>query len=251
MGGDGSPARLAVGVPMLLPFPGPLLLATFLRRRQRFLADVRLADGRETTAHCANTGSMRGLLAAGAAALLWDSGDPARKLPLSLKALQADGVWVGVDTQLPNRLVAAAIAAGEVPPLAGYPEQRPEAPCGPGTRLDLLLTGRADAPPCWVEVKNVTLVEAGVALFPDAVTTRGRKHLGVLADRVRAGERAAMVYLVQRGDGRGFAPAAAIDPAYAEALRQAAAHGVEVYALGATGTPAGVATTGLVPVRLG
>ena len=234
---------------VFIPFPEPLLPATFLGRRQRFLADMEFPDGSRTVAHCPNTGSMQGCLFPGHQALLWDSENPKRKLRYTWKSIQGDdGVWIGIDTGVPNQLAAEAVRAGVVPALAGYPEVLREKKMGEHSRVDLLL--RDGDRICFVEVKNVTLVEAGTARFPDAVTTRGLKHLEELSAQVAAGHRAAMLYVVQRGDGTRFEPAADIDPAYAEGLRRAVSAGVAAYALGCEVTPEGVATKGLLPVSL-
>jgi len=235
---------LSAGV--FLPFPEPLRTATFLGRRQRFLADMLLEDGRTTVAHCPNTGSMRGCLYPGHRAVLWDSRNPARKLQYTWKAIEGPTAWIGIDTGVPNRLVEAAIRGGIIPPLSGFPQILREKPMGERSRVDLLLEG---AGRCYVEVKNVTLVEDGAARFPDAVTARGLKHLEELAAQVRAGHRAAMVFVVQRGDGRWFEPAEDIDPAYAAGLREALTCGVEAYAVGASVSAQGVAATGLLPLR--
>ncbi len=234
---------------VFLPFQEPRLFATFLGRRQRFLADMELPDGTRVVAHCPNTGSMRGCLFPGHRAVLWDSRNPRRKLLYTWKAIEADGVWVGVDTGVPNRLVETAVEAGAIPALAGFPRVRRERRMGARSRVDLLLEGPRGS--CFVEVKNVTLVEAGAARFPDAVTARGLRHLEELAARVAEGHRAAMVYVVQRADGRWFEPADDIDPAYGQGLRRAMERGVEVYALGTRVTPEGVGVTGLLPVRVG
>lgn len=232
-----------------VPFPEPLTTATFLGRRKRFLADMEFPDGSRTVAHCPNTGSMQGCLFPGHRALLWDSGNPKRKLRYTWKAIEADGgVWVGIDTGVPNQLAAAAVAAGAVPGLAGFPEVLREKKMGERSRVDLLLRDRGRV--CFVEVKNVTLVADGTARFPDAVTARGLKHLKELAAQVAIGHRAAMLYVVQRADGTRFEPAADIDPAYAEGLRRAVAAGVEAYALGCEVTTAGVTATGLLPMEI-
>ncbi len=233
-----------------VPFEEPILDATFLGRRRRFLADMRLPDGTEVVAHCANTGSLETCLVPGAPALLWDSRNPKRKLQLSWKAIRVGGVWVGVDTGIPNRLVEKALAAGLVPELAGAERILRERPMGKGTRVDLVLEGIPGSPTVFVEVKNVTMVEDGVAMFPDAVTSRGLKHLRELTRQVEQGSRAAMVYLVQREDGRVFRPAGHIDPAYAEGLRDAVAAGVEAYAILARVSRRGVEAVGLLPVEL-
>jgi sugar fermentation stimulation protein A len=206
-----------------------------------------LPDGTETVAHCPNTGSMKGCLFPGHRAVLWDSQNPKRKLRYTWKAVEGDGgVWVGIDTGVPNQLAAEAVRAGVVPALAGYPEVLREKKMGDRSRVDLLL--RDGDRRCFVEVKNVTLVEGGAARFPDAVTARGLKHLEELSAQVALGHRAAMLYVVQRADGTRFEPAADIDPAYAEGLNRAVDAGVEVYALGCEVTPEGVGTTGLLPI---
>jgi sugar fermentation stimulation protein A len=233
----------------LIPFDGPLLAATFNRRRKRFFADMTLADGQEITAHCPNTGTMRSCLEEGAPALVWDSQNPARKLRYSFKAILIGGIWIGIDTQLPNRLAAAAIAAGEIPPLRGYTHIQPEFKMGENSRVDLLLTSPRRS--CYVEVKNVTLVENGVARFPDAVTERGQKHLRELMARIEEGHQAAMLYVIQREDARWFTPADEIDPVYGILLREAKAKGVKLIALLAAVSFSGVKSVRIIPVRLG
>ncbi len=231
-----------------VPFPEPRVFAVFHGRRKRFLADMVLEDGTPTVAHCPNTGSMKGCLFPGHRALLWDSRNPKRKLRYTWKAIEADGFWVGIDTGVPNRLVEEAVRRGAVPGLRGFTEVLREKRMGARSRVDLLLRGPSGE--CWVEVKNVTLVEGGAARFPDAVTARGLRHLEELVARVREGHRAAMVYVVQRADGNRFEPAADIDPAYAQGLARARAAGVEVYALATRVTPRGVEMTGLLPVEV-
>jgi len=233
---------------IFIPFPEPRIFATFLRRRNRFVAEFRGDDGVDFAAHTANTGSMKGCLAPGGRAVLWDSGNDQRKYRLSWKAIEVNGTWVGIDTLLPNRLAAEAVAGGLIPDLGDAPEVRREVMMAPGSRVDLLVEGPGRR--AWIEVKNVSLVEDGVARFPDAVTARGLKHLRELAAKVRGGERAMMIYVVQRADGQSFTPAHDIDPVYAEALREVHAEGVEVYPLGCTVTPDGVRGDGLIPYVL-
>lgn len=228
-----------------------LTRAVFLRRYQRFFADVRLADGRVVQAHVPNTGSMRSLQTAGVEAWLAPAADPARKLRWTLVLLgtPAGGLAV-VDTGLPNKVVAEGVAAGAVPELAGYAACRREAPYGSrGSRCDLLLTapGRAD---CYVEVKNVTMaseVVPGRADFPDAVTERGSKHLAELADLARAGTRAVQFFLVDRSDCTAAGIASGIDPGYAAALGRAVAAGVEVVCYRADIAPTRVAVGAACP----
>ena len=233
---------------VFIPFPEPRLEATFLRRRNRFVAEFRGDHGEEFAAHCANTGSMRGCLVPGGRAVLWDSAREDRKYRLSWEAIDVGPVWVGVDTALPNRLAGAVVAAGLLPELGTAPVVRREVVIAPGSRTDLLVEsgGRRT----WIEVKNVSLVEEGVARFPDAVTARGLKHLRELARRVEAGDRAMMVYVIQRADGQRFAPAHMLDPAYAQALREVHALGVSIRPLGCTVSPEGVRVDGLVPYDL-
>lgn len=211
-------------------FDPPLVGGTLLKRYKRFLADVRLTDGREITAHCMNPGSMLGLVAPGSPVWLTPHDDPKRKLQWTWQVADEAGVPVGVNTNLPNGLVGAAVEAGAIGPLAGYTSHRREVRYGSEkSRIDLLAEGHPDDPrPCYIEIKSVTLAVDGVAMFPDAVTKRGLKHLRELERVVAGGERGVMFYLVQRMDCARFAPAAHIDPAYAAGVTRAKAAGVEV-----------------------
>ncbi|HJV66157.1 MAG TPA: DNA/RNA nuclease SfsA [Geomonas sp.] len=228
--------------------PKPLYQGTLLRRYQRFLADVRLDDGSLVTAHTPNTGSMKGCAVPGNRVLLSKSNNPGRKYPHSWELVQADGVWVGINTQLPNHLVREGIEKGIVRELAGYHLIRGEVPYGTGSRIDLLLSGAAGH--CYVEVKNVTLVENGSALFPDAVSARGQKHLRELMEMVRQGHRAVNFFVVQRADGERLSPADAIDPGYGAQLREAARAGVELLAYRAVVTPGEIILGERLPVLL-
>jgi sugar fermentation stimulation protein A len=226
------------------------LAARLVRRYQRFFAEVELADGARLVAHCPNTGSLLGCLAPGNAAWLRDSNDPARKLRFTLQALCVGRVWVNVDTSLPNRVVAEAVAAGQLPELAGYARLRREVPYGRGSRIDLLLADDARGT-CHVEVKSTTLTEGALALFPDAPTERGQKHLDELTRLARAGRRAVQLFFVNRADVARFAPADAIDPAYGRALRRAAAAGVELLAYAARVEPRRLELLHPLPIELG
>jgi sugar fermentation stimulation protein A len=207
-------------------FPRPLVRGTLLRRYKRFLADIRLADGSEIVAHCANPGSMLGLNEPGAEVWLLASADAKRKLAWSWELIRVGEHFVGINTGLPNRLAVEAIAGGRIPELAGYPSLRREIGYGDASRIDLLLEAPG-RPICYVEVKSVTLRRRRLAEFPDSVTARGAKHLAELAAMARAGHRAVMLYVTQREDCAGFAVASDIDPAYARALAAARAAGVE------------------------
>lgn len=221
-------------------FDSPLVPGRLLRRYKRFLADVRLDDGTCITAHCPNTGAMLGCQAGDARVWLSVSERPGRKYRHTWELVEvAPDNLVGIHTGRSNGLVREALASGLLPELSGYGAVRPEVRLAEqGSRIDFLLEGHASAPRCFLEVKNVTAaVEDGVALFPDAVSRRGTRHMQHLAACCRAGDRAALVYCVQRADVSEVRPADGIDPAYGDALREAMDAGVEVYALGATVTP--------------
>ncbi|CAA7621238.1 DNA/RNA nuclease SfsA [Magnetospirillum sp. SS-4] len=207
-------------------FPQPLVRATLIRRYKRFLADVTLDSGEEVTAHVANSGAMLGTAIPGSEVWLSPAANPDRKLKWNWELVTVDGHLVGVNTAHPNLIVAEAVRDGLIAELAGYESIRREVRYGVNSRIDLLLEA-SGRPKCWVEVKNVHLKRGDWAEFPDAVTTRGAKHLTELRGRVAAGERAVMVYLVQRADCLGFRPAADIDPTYAAALAEAIGDGVE------------------------
>ncbi len=206
-----------------------LICGTLVRRYKRFLADVILDSGEPVTAHCPNTGSMKGCCEPGKKVYLSESDNPRRKLGYTWELMELPETLIGINTRIPNHLVHHSIGAGLVDELSGYTAIRPEVTTGAHTRLDLLLT-RDNGDECFVEVKNCTLVENGLARFPDAVTLRGQKHLAELERLARAGKRAVIFFLIQRMDAVSFSPAADIDPVYAEALKQAVDAGVEVIA---------------------
>jgi sugar fermentation stimulation protein A len=212
-------------------FPDPLMRGTLLRRYKRFLADVVLDTGETVIAHCANSGSMLSVDAPGSEVWLSPARNPDRKLKYTWELIRVGETLVGINTGHPNTIVAEAVAAGEIPELSGYTSARREVKYGQNSRIDLLLEA-AGQPRCFVEVKNVTLRRMGgpdaPVEFPDAVTARGTKHLAELSNMVREGDRAVMMYLVQREDADWFTLADDIDPAYAEAFSQATSAGVEV-----------------------
>jgi len=210
-------------------FDPPLEKGVLLRRYKRFFADVRLDDGREVVTHCTNTGRMTGCSEPGSEVLIAPAPLGAkRKLAWTLRLVRAGRSWVSVDTLMANRVVVDALRRGKIPALSGYDSVRPEARVG-DSRFDALLTDSAGKlPAAWVEVKNVTLRAGRLALFPDAVSTRGLKHLNELAARAAAGERAVLLPFVARGDCQAFDAAVDIDPDWAAGLRDAAAAGVEI-----------------------
>lgn len=226
-----------------------LVGGVLVKRYKRFLVDVRMADGRLVTAHCNNTGSMKGCAEPGARVWLSHHDNPRRTYPYSWELVEADGCLVGINTLLPNHLVARAIEAGAVPALAGYDALRREVTVEKGTRLDMVLDKKGQ-PPCNVEVKNCTLVRHGVAAFPDAVSQRGRKHLLALAALKAKGERSVIFFFIQRPDAVRFTPADDIDPAYGKTLREVAAEGVEIEAWRARVTKTRVSLERPLPVSL-
>lgn len=211
-----------------MEFTHPLIRATLMQRYKRFLADVKLEDGRIVTAHCANPGSMLGLKDAGLAVWLETNDDPKRKLRYSWKLAElANGDLACIDTALANKIVAEALHARAIAQLAPYTTIRPEVKYGKNSRIDFLLS--ADGlPDCYLEVKSVTLSRTpGLMAFPDSVTKRGTRHLHELAQMVAQGHRAVMLYLVQHSGGQCFTLASDIDPVYATAFASARAKGVE------------------------
>jgi len=214
-----------------MKFEKPLVEGTLIKRYKRFLTDVKLTDGSTITASCPNTGSMAGLLNPGNRVWLSTSDSPKRKYRHTWEMLECGDLpekpMVGINTHLPNKLVAEAIEAGIISDLDGYTSLRREVKYGQNSRIDLLLEAD-NKPPCYVEIKNVTLLrQPNLAEFPDACTARGTKHLGELSAMVAQGARAVMFYLVQRTDAKRFSLASDIDPAYFNAYIKARSAGVE------------------------
>lgn len=207
-----------------------------IKRYKRFLADIELDDGQTITAHCPNTGSLLGCKEPGSRVVVRDSQDPKRKLRYSFQAIEVDGTLVNVDTGFPNQVVFEAIRDKKVPALRGYGSARREVKYGSNSRIDVLLEDPRKGL-CYVEVKNTTWAQGKLALFPDAVTERGLKHLGELEGVVADGHRAVQFFFISRSDVTRFSPADEVDPAYGEGLRRAAAAGVEILAYSARVTP--------------
>lgn len=226
-------------------FSAPLIPAVLLKRYQRFLVDVQLADGRTVTAHCPNTGAMLSCSTPGSPVRLSHSSNPRRKYLFSLEMVQENGTWVGVNTARTNRIVIEAIEGGIVRKLADPDRIATEVATSPGCRLDLaVIHGAATT---FVEIKCCTYVEQESAMFPDAVTTRGTKHLLELRDLVRRGDSGAVLFLVQRADAVRFKPAAGIDPLYARTLEEVHEAGVAILVYQAQVTPAEIVVTGPLP----
>lgn len=228
-------------------FPSPLERGRLVSRYKRFFADVVMDDGREITAHCPNPGAMLGLNTPGLTAWLSRSDDPKRKLAHTLELVEADGGLVGINTMHPNRLVAEALAADAIPELSGYASIRREVKYGVGSRVDFLLE-HPDRPPCWLEIKNVHLMRTpGLAEFPDCVAARSLKHLRELEAMVAEGDRAVVLFIVQRTDCDTFSACRELDPAFARGLENAADAGVEVLVYPCEVSTAGVEVAQSIP----
>ncbi|MBT3586390.1 MAG: DNA/RNA nuclease SfsA [Halobacteriovoraceae bacterium] len=231
-----------------MKFAEPLKEGIILKRYKRFLADIDF-NGEVVVAHTANTGSMRTCWEAGWPVLCSFHDNPKRKLKYSLEMTHNGKSWICVNTSLPNKLGAEAILNGTITELQGYQNLKPEAKIGE-SRIDILLSnGEEDL--CYVEIKNVTLVEEeNIARFPDAVTTRGQKHLRELTQLAKKGTRACMLYIVNREDAVVFEPAALIDPEYAMLLKEAESAGVEILVYQASLTPESIELKNSLPYRL-
>lgn len=218
-------------------FDTPLIPAVLLRRYKRFLADVRLADGREVVAHCPNPGSMMGLAEAGMRIWLEPNDDSKKRLKYGWRLVEhSDGIYTGIDTGRANRIVSEALVAKKIAPFHGYENFRSEVKYGTGSRVDFLLTG--DAPDCYLEVKSATLMRnAPLVEFPDSVTARGAKHLAELSQMVAEGHRAVLLFLVQRTGATHIDVARDLDRKYGEAFDRALEAGVEFLAYGCEISP--------------
>ncbi len=207
-----------------MKFEKPLVHGRLIKRYKRFLADVKLDDGTIVTAHCTNTGSMKTCLEENAEVYLTHHNDPKRKTQYTWEMILINGKWVGINTNNPNRIIFEAVKNNEIERLPQYTHVKREVKFG-DSRFDVFAEN--DEEKCFIEVKNVTMMKDHVALFPDAVTSRGLKHLSTLQSAKEAGYRAVIFFLVQRMDVERFEPAKEIDKAYAEKLHEVMCNGVE------------------------
>ena len=212
----------------MVEYSHPLITGSLIQRYKRFLADIRLDSGEIVTAHVPNTGSMLSTRDPGSPVAISHQPSPKRKLKWTLELVKSQGSWVGVNTSFTNRIVETAVSRDQISELTGYETIRREVKYGSGSRVDLLLSTAQRR--CYVEVKNVTYRYENGALFPDAVTARGTRHLQELEQMVREGHRAVMLFLVNRDDCTYMAPAADIDPVYTATLLSAHQQGVELIA---------------------
>jgi sugar fermentation stimulation protein A len=229
-------------------FKSPLIRGTLVQRYKRFLADIRLANGEVVTAHCTNTGSMMGCKEPGSAVYISRSENLNRKLLYTWELIKTDNTWVGINTLHPNKLVPEAVEAGVIQELRGYETIHREVKVSAHTRLDLCLEGGNGN--CFVEIKNVSLAVNGTAAFPDAISERGTKHLRELMRLKRQGHRAAIVFVIQRGDCDAFRPADEIDQEYGRWLRRAINAGVEALPYRAKVTAKEIVLTERIAIKL-
>lgn len=235
-----------------MKFPDPLIRGRLIKRYKRFLTDVELEDGSVVVAHCANSGSMESVKDPGAEVWLSPARNPDRKLKFTWELVRVGETLVGINTALPNLIVSEAIEAGQIAELTGYEALKREVKYGKNSRIDILLSD-PEKGKCYVEVKNTTMrrnLVDGPVEFPDAVTSRGTKHLLELADMVKDGHRAVMFYLVQREDGASFTTAGDIDPTYADALQKAMQAGVEAVCYTCRLSPTEITVDHAIPIQL-
>jgi sugar fermentation stimulation protein A len=229
-------------------FDSPLVTARFRRREKRFLAEVDLPDGSRTWVHVPNSGALTGCMHPGMEILLTHDARVGRKTAFTWRFCRLASGWVCIDTLAPNRLMAAALKETGLPGLLPPFRVRPEVSLPHGGRLDFVVekAGRLT----FIEVKSVTWVVDGMALFPDGVTSRGRRHLQELAALVQQGHAAWNIFVVQRQDAQKMAPAAQIDPDYTRELAKAAESGVKILVFTAEIEPPRITLAGSLPVRL-
>ena len=230
-----------------MKFKEKLVHGNLIRRYKRFLADIKLDNGEIVVAHCTNSGSMKSCIVEGAEVFLTPVNDPKRKTRFTWEMIKINESCVGINTHNPNTLVYEEIKAGNLPGLEGYDFVQREVKFG-DSRFDVYAENSREK--CFVEVKNVTYKNGNFALFPDAVTSRGLKHLLTLKKVKEEGLRAVMVYVIQRTDVTEFAPAKQIDPKYAQALKEVFNVGVEIIPLQVLVTPEEIKIHKIIPFQL-
>lgn len=230
-----------------MKFEKELVHGKLIKRYKRFLADVELDTGEVVVAHCTNSGSMKSCLENGAEVYLTPVDDPKRKTKFTWEMIKINNDWVGINTGNPNKLAYEAISNREIPGLDEYTTVKREVKFG-DSRFDVYAENELER--CFIEVKNVSMKANDYALFPDAVTIRGQKHLKTLMDVKKLGMRAVMLYIIQRSDVQFFAPAKEIDPDYANLLKQALEAGVEIFPMQAKVTPTEISLSKKLPFEL-
>lgn len=229
-----------------MKFTQPLTRGSLIKRYKRFLADVKLESGELVTAHCPNTGTMLSCSEPGSPVCLSISDNPKRKYPYTLEMVMDNSTWVGVNTAKTNYLVAEGIEQGKISEFQEVQNIRREVKTSDHSRLDLLVEhGNSST---YIEVKNCSLAIDNCAMFPDAVTTRGAKHLLELARLVEEGNNGCIFFLVQRMDADKFSPAAHIDPNYASEFEKVIKQGVIPLAFQAEVTPESIEIVRQLPI---
>ena len=234
-----------------MKFTPELESGVLIKRYKRFLADIMLPNGQEITIHCPNTGSMKNCLFPGEKVWFSSSDNPKRKYAHTWELMQTDQQhYIGINTGRANALAEEAINRQVITELLGYEHLKREVKYGSeNSRIDILLTSQ-NRPECYIEVKSCTLLEDQMGYFPDAVTTRGQKHLRELIHMVELGHRAVLLFVVQHSGITSVKPARHIDPHYADLLEQAVANGVEVLAYKTALSPQGSLITSACKVML-
>ncbi len=235
-----------------MKYSKPLQRVKLIRRYKRFLADVEWPNGDQMTVHTANTGSMLGCSTPGNSIWIRDSENDKRKYRYSWEISEADNnSLIGVNTMLANKLVVEGIETGVIKELSDYNRIKTEVPYGERSRIDILLQDVQESrPDCYVEVKNVTARDGKYAIFPDAVTVRGTKHLNELVNMVKAGYRSVIFFCIQRNDVKLFRAAREIDPEYAKTLAYAIEQGVEALAYSVTISPDEIILSNKIAVKI-
>ena len=229
----------------------PLISGRLIKRYKRFLADIELTTGEIITAHCPNTGPMKGVCEPNSLVRISKSDNPKRKLPYTWEMIRVDNTWVGVNTGLPNKVIKLALEQKLLPQLATrYDSIRREVTYGKEgkSRIDFLLS-KTEQPDIYLEIKSVTLTQSKIALFPDTVTTRGQKHFLELISLI-PDAKPVMLYFINRGDCDRFAPGDLYDPNYGKLLREAVSAGVEILPLRFEITPQAIHYIGLADLLL-
>ncbi len=230
-----------------MQFTDTLIHGTLISRYKRFLADIQLDDGAVITAHCTNSGSMKSCIEEGAEVYLSPNDNPRRRTHYTWEMIKINNQWVGINTLNPNKLAAELVLQQQIPGLTGYSQVTREVTFE-DSRFDLYAQNARES--CFIEVKNVSLRDGDQALFPDAVTVRGQKHLETLMRVKQSGVRAVMLYIIQRMDVHKFGPARLIDPQYALKLKKAYEAGVEIIPLQVKVSPEEIVPVQILPFDL-
>ncbi len=231
-----------------MQFDTPLIHGKLIKRYKRFLADIQLDTGKIITAHCPNTGTMLSCSSPGSDVFLSISNNPKRKYPHTLEMVQDNKTWVGVNTSRTNKLVIESIKKGQISEFIHFDTIKAEVKTSKESRLDLLI--RQQNQDTYVEIKNCSLAINRCAMFPDAVTTRGTKHLNELIKLKEKGFESCIFFLVQRMDADRFTPATHIDKVYAKTIEQAATAGVQILVYQADVSPTGINVVRPLPYQL-